>query len=95
MGPNDWVKLTVVHGELVAESLRGLLEAQGISVYLNQEGAGRAYGLSVGPLGATLLLVREADLPTAKEILADYQQGKFENYSFTDHDEENNSDDQI
>lgn len=94
MEPKNWVELTVVHGELIAETLRGLLEAQGIPVYLNQEGAGRAYGLSVGPLGATLILVREADLLAAREVLADYQQGKFEDIPLNAEDQEVDLDEQ-
>lgn len=84
MTHSEWVELTIVHGELVAESLRGLLEAQGIAVYLNQEGAGRAYGLNVGPLGATLLLVQEQDLPQAQAVLQAYQEGAFDEAGFSD-----------
>lgn len=78
MTPDEWVELTTVHGELIAESLRGLLEAQGIPVYLNQEGAGRAYGLNVGSLGATLLLVRQQDLSQAQAVLRAYREGDFD-----------------
>jgi hypothetical protein len=88
MENNEWIELTVVQGELIAESLRGLLEAQGISVYLNQEGAGRAYGLSVGSLGATEVLVRSQDLSQAQAILAEYEAGGFEDAAFSDDEAE-------
>jgi hypothetical protein len=43
----EWVIIEEIQGELQAQLLRGLLESQGIPVKLNQEGAGRAFGLTV------------------------------------------------
>jgi len=74
----EWVVLEKIAGELQAEILKGFLEAQGIPVMLSQEGAGRAIGLSVGPLGEVELLV-PADLRLEAEyVLEDYRAGKFE-----------------
>jgi hypothetical protein len=78
MSDESWETVQEVYGELQAEMLRGLLEAQGIPVYLNQEGAGRAYGLNVGPLGAVQLMVPASLLETAQQVLEDYYAGKFE-----------------
>jgi hypothetical protein len=78
MSDESWETVEEVYGELQAEILRGLLEAQGIPVYLNQEGAGRAYGLNVGPLGGVQLMVPASLLETARQVLEDYYAGKFE-----------------
>ena len=77
MDEHRWELLEVVSGDLQAELLRGLLEAQEIPVLLSQEGAGRAIGLSVGPLGEVEILVRAEDLPRARQVLEDYYAGKF------------------
>lgn len=74
-----WEVLTVTTGDLQAELLSGLLTAQGIQVQLSQEGAGRAIGLSVGPLGEVEILVPNHQLDEARKILEDYQAGRFEN----------------
>ena len=81
MSAKNWETVQEVYGELQAELLRGLLEAQGIPVVLNQEGAGRAYGLNVGPLGAVQMLVPTDLAEHARQILADYYAGKFEEAS--------------
>ena len=73
-----WEVIAEIYGELQAELLRGLLEAQGILVALNQEGAGRAYGLNVGPLGLVQILVPASSVEDARHVLADYYAGKFE-----------------
>ena len=79
-----WVELTRVQGDLQGELLRGLLEAQDIPVVLSQEGAGRAIGLTVGPLGETSILVPNSHLSQAQMVLAQYKAGTFEN--LTDED---------
>jgi len=47
----EWVLIEKVQGQLQAEILKGLLEAQGIMVWLNAQGASHAYAVSVGTLG--------------------------------------------
>ena len=78
MADQDWVVIGIVPGDLQAEILRGFLEAQGIPVLLSQEGAGRAIGLSVGPLGEVEILVPEQNQLEATRLLADYHAGLFE-----------------
>jgi hypothetical protein len=78
MADQDWVVIDTVPGDLQAEILRGFLEAQGIPVLLSQEGAGRAIGLSVGPLGEVEILVPEQNHLEAMRLLADYRAGLFE-----------------
>lgn len=81
MNEKKWVSVTKVQGDLQAELLRGLLEAQEIPVLLSREGAGRAYGITVGPLGEVEILVPEGFSQEAKTILTMYKDGTFENQS--------------
>ena len=78
MSQNEWVVIDNVSGDLQAEILRGLLEAQGIPVLLSRESAGRAIGLSIGPLGEVFILVKAENLQDAQRILDDYRSGFFE-----------------
>ena len=78
MSDEKWEVVTEVSGELQAGLLRNLLEAQGIKVFLNQEGAGKAVGLSIGPLGEVQILVPEHQSEEARKIVDDYYAGNFE-----------------
>jgi hypothetical protein len=77
MSENKWEIVAEVYGELEAELIRGLLEAEGIEVFLNQEGAGRVYGLNVGSLGMVQIMVPSRDIQLAQVILADYNSGSY------------------
>ena len=78
MTVQQWVLIAKSPGELQSELLRGLLEAQGIPVRLVFEGAGRAYGIMVGPLGEVEIMVPESNAQDAKNVLARYEAGEFE-----------------
>jgi hypothetical protein len=78
MSEEHWEVVDQVAGQLQADILRGLLEAQGIQVWLNQEGAGHAYGLGVGPLGRVEILVPSSALEQARQVLEAYYAGEFE-----------------
>jgi hypothetical protein len=78
MSAESWEVIIEVPGELQADLLRGLLEARGIKVFLNQEGAGRAYGLNVGPLGQVQVMVPNSQSQEAQKIVDDYYAGRFE-----------------
>ena len=78
MSETNWIAIITVQGELQAELLRGLLEAQGITVQLSQEGVARVYGFSVGPLAEVDILVPENQTSIAEEVIARYQAGEFE-----------------
>lgn len=78
MSEHNWVLVREVSGEILAETLRGLIEAQGIPVFLNQEGAGRVYGLNIGPMGVVQILVPEEYEEDALKILAGFDAGDFE-----------------
>ncbi len=73
MSEANWEVVYETSGSLLAEILRGLLEAQEISVVLSQEGAGRVYGLTVGTLGRVQILVTASDVERAQHILEEYE----------------------
>ena len=77
MSEQQWETVESVSGDLQAELLRGLLEAQGITVLLSREGAGRALGLSVGTLGEVQILVPSDQKSQAELILQEYYAGDF------------------
>jgi hypothetical protein len=79
MEEHNWVVIETTAGDLPAEILRGLLEAQGIPVLLSQEGAARAMGISVGPFGQVEILVPDSLAEQARQVLDKYEAGDFEN----------------
>ncbi len=72
MADKKWEKVTVVTGELQAEIIRGMLEAQDIEVLLFQEGAGKVFSLSVGPLGEVEIMVPADKKDEASQIINEY-----------------------
>ncbi len=83
-----WELITTVSGELQADLLRNLLEVQGIKVFLSQEGAGRAVGLTMGPMGEVQVLVPENQSEAARQIVDDFYAGKFESSEDEDSDQD-------
>jgi Putative prokaryotic signal transducing protein len=79
MTEEEWVLVDKIQGQFQAEIIKGLLEAQGIQVWLNAQGAARAYAVSVGTLGAVELLVPSSQAVQAREVLDEYYRGDFEN----------------
>jgi hypothetical protein len=65
---------TIAH----AQVLRGLLESQGIRVWLNQESAGTAIGLSLSALGAVKIIVKEESAERARALVESYYRGDLE-----------------
>jgi len=82
MAGRDWVVVEKVAGELQAELMRGLLEAQGIPTRLVQEGVGRAVGLTVGPMGEVEIMVPSQNISQARRIIAQFYAGEFEGEEF-------------
>ncbi len=78
MPEENWKVIGEVAGDIQAEMLRGLLVAQGFKVWLSQEGAGRAYGLTLSTLGAVQILVPSDSAVPARQILDDYYAGLYE-----------------
>ncbi len=71
----EWSLLTKIDGEFKASVIQGLLQASDIPSQLVQEGAGRAYGLTIGPLGEVEIYVPANRLEEAMQILDDYESG--------------------
>jgi hypothetical protein len=79
-----WEDIAVFQNELQANLVNGLLQAQGIITLLNQEGAGRAYGLTLGRLGGIHLLVPQHQASQALQVLADYEAGAYANQNLAE-----------
>ena len=83
MSDEEVVVLEDVGGVVEAEILQGLLEAQGIETILSRESAGmNIYPTTFGMLGSVQLLVRKKDLEQARQVMADYHAGKYEDPSY-------------
>jgi hypothetical protein len=78
MFSDDYKPVYLTTSPIEAESIRILLESFGINAQISQESAGTALGLTFGPLGETLILVKQADEQAAKEILKSMDDGKLE-----------------
>jgi hypothetical protein len=86
MPDDEWVLIDQAQGQLQAEIIKGLLEAQGIMVWLNQEGAAHAYAIEIGTLGTVEILVPTSMVAEAQAILDEYKRGDFEDTEFWDGD---------
>jgi hypothetical protein len=75
---NDIVSIAEVSGDMQAEMLRGLLEAQGIDVMLSEESAARAIGINMPGMGIVHLMVRAEQAEAAQKILQEYDDGELE-----------------
>jgi hypothetical protein len=84
MTEQEWVLLEKVQGQFQAEILKGLLEAQGVTVWLNQEGAAHAYAVEVGTLGMVEILVPSGMIKEARQVLEAYYRGDFEDMEFSE-----------
>jgi len=72
MSKIEWVEIYSAVNQIEAEIIKGFLEAQGLMVYLSQEGYQKAMGIS-GPAGAYIeVMVPNYQEDQAKELLIDY-----------------------
>lgn len=79
MEEKDWVIATTIAGQMKAEIIRGLLEAQGVPAVLLQESAGQyAYPVTFGKLAKVEIYVPGDLLYRARQILNDYEAGAFQ-----------------
>jgi hypothetical protein len=75
-------KYTLVYlanGALEAQTIKIFLESQGLHPLIIQESAGLTYGLTVGPLGTAQIMIPNDEEETAKTLLAEMDNGDFEN----------------
>ena len=87
MTEEEWVLVDKVQGQLQAEILGGFLEAQGIMVWLNPQGAARAYAVGVGTLGAVEILVPSSAAEQARQFLDAYYRGEYEDIELNGNEE--------
>ena len=77
MTNSKWEVVAEVYGDLEAEIIRGLLQAENIPVTLSKEGAGQALGLQVGIMGEVQVLVPSEYVSNARDIVDDYFSGNY------------------
>lgn len=76
--PQSPVVVYSAAGQLQANIVKGMLEAAGIPAQLSQEGAGAAYGLTVGPLGLVEILVPADRAEEAEALIAAMERGEMD-----------------
>lgn len=86
-----WEVVTETAGLIAAQIIAERLQAEGIPARAWQEGAGQAFGLTVGLLGTGHVIVPKAYLEQARAILAtpvdedDLEESDFEESDLEDH----------
>ena len=70
-------RVFVASGEVEAQQVRAFLEAAGIATAERGEALRKTHGLTVDGLGAVDILVSEADVAQAREMLASADAGAF------------------
>jgi hypothetical protein len=71
--PDKLVLVYTAAGQVEANFIKSLLEANSVPVLSVQEGAGEAYGLTVGVLGEVQLWVAAEHQATAQELIEEYE----------------------
>ncbi len=66
---HELVSVGSADGQVEAEIIKGLLVANDIEVWLSQESAGSALGLTVGALGEVEIMVRAEQAEKARALL--------------------------
>lgn len=81
MEERNWEVVEEAPNIIQAEIIRGLLEAQGLSVLISREGYQSAIGISGPPAAFIEILVPNDQVKEAKKILNDYYSGNLNNAS--------------
>ena len=80
MSEEKWEVVDEIQGDMQAEILKGLLEAQGIKVWLSQEGIGHSvFPVTISAMGNVQILVPQDQVQSARAILDEYYAGNLEN----------------
>jgi hypothetical protein len=66
------------HGQLDAEMIKALLEANGVQAFVAGESIGKTYGIMSGPLGDMDILVPTAQFDCARSILDAMERGELD-----------------
>lgn len=78
-GLDAYVTVYCAHGRLDAETIRSFLEAQGITVFIDQDTLGLIYSFTVGDLGTVGIKVPPDQAERAASLLAAMVEGDFSN----------------
>jgi hypothetical protein len=73
--PSQFVVVYTTSGPGEADIIQSVLNAAGLPCRLSREGAGAAYGLTVGPLGVVDVLVPEEHAEAARALLEAMERG--------------------
>lgn len=73
-----WVEVATTVGLTPAQIIADRLKSEGLRAYAWQQGAGQAYGLTVGPMGAGHVMVAAEDADRARELLGDDEDEEWE-----------------
>ena len=65
----ELVSVGTADGQVEAEIIKGLLTANGVEVWISQESAGLALGLTVGAMGEVEIMVRAEQAEQARSLL--------------------------
>ena len=76
---SDYEIVYTAHGQLDAEMIKVLLEANGVPAYVAGESVGTSYGFTFGPLGDRDILVPVLQADDARSILDAMERGDLEN----------------
>lgn len=78
MSDRKWELVAFVNNPIQAEILKGLLEAQGVMIHIVREGYQAVYGIANQPSVRIELLAPNDQVAEARQIIEDYNAGKFE-----------------
>lgn len=78
MSDRKWELVTALHDPILAEILKGLLEAQGITVHIVREGYQAAFGIANQPSVHIEILAPNDQIEEARQVIDDFNTGKFE-----------------
>jgi hypothetical protein len=67
--PHELVSVGKADGQVEGEIIKGLLNANEVEVWLSQESAGSALGLTLGPMGEVEIMVRAEQAEQARALL--------------------------
>lgn len=74
----EWEFVYTAYGQLDAAMIVDFLKSQGIEAKSMQESLGSIYGLTVGPLGESLIYVVSDQKEKALEVLQGMENGEYE-----------------
>jgi hypothetical protein len=75
---SDFIVISTVQGELIANVIKSHLESEGIPVLLKYESVARVYGFTADGLAQVKILVPQEQVEEAKQIIESKEHGQIE-----------------